>query len=69
MICIPYFLTLHLKNIQKYSDYLIDNYVSENLLFIPYLWDENLAELTTNASESFHKHFSHFLCIQIFLFL
>ena len=42
-----------------YSDYLIDNYISEETLFPPSLWAKNSAELTrtTNTCESFHRHF------------
>lgn len=48
------------ENVRKYSDYLTDNYVSEDSLFPPSLWAQNSAKLTrtTNACESFHKHFN-----------
>lgn len=46
--------------VQKFADYLIENYISENAEFPPEIWAENSASLnrTTNACESFHSHFN-----------
>ena len=44
------------EKIQKYSDYLTDNYIREESLFPPSFWADNSAELTrtTNACEAFY---------------
>jgi len=48
--------------IQSFSDYLVDNFISEDSLFLPELWAKCCNDLTrtTNACESFHKHFNYF---------
>jgi len=40
-----------------FSNYLIDNYISIDTAFPPYLWADQSANLnpTTNACESFHS--------------
>jgi len=42
----------------KFSDYLVDNYISNDAAFPPHLWADQNANLnqTTNACESFHSH-------------
>lgn len=47
----------------KYADYLVDTYISDESLFPPSIWAEHSATLTrtTNACESFHKHFNESL--------
>lgn len=49
------------EKVQKFADYLVDNYISEDAHFPPQLWAENSASLTrtTNACESFHSHFNN----------
>jgi hypothetical protein len=46
--------------VQKFRDYLVENDISEDALFLPYIWASETASLsrTTNACESFHSHFS-----------
>jgi hypothetical protein len=45
---------------EKYADYLVDTYISEDSLFPPQIWAENSACITrtTNACESFHHNFN-----------
>lgn len=44
----------------EFTDYLVDNYISENSRFPPSIWAENTSSLkrTTNACESFHSRFN-----------
>lgn len=50
------------KKIQSFADYLVENFVSEDSLFPPELWAKGCNNLTqtTNACESFHKHFNSY---------
>jgi len=43
-----------------YADYLVDTYISENSSFPPKVWASmsSTVNRTTNACESFHKHFN-----------
>lgn len=64
----------HSDKLTKFSDYLVETYISEHSLFPPLIWAQTSAELnkTTNACESFHSHFnSSFYCSHphIFYFL
>jgi hypothetical protein len=45
----------------KFSDYLVENYISEEALFPPIIWAENSATSfrTTNECECFHSHFNN----------
>lgn len=46
--------------IEKFSDYILDNYIGDHATFPPEMWatlSESL-ELTTNACESFHSRFN-----------
>lgn len=57
----------------KFLNYLIDNYISNDTAFPPYLWAGQSANLnrTINACESFHNHLKiNFIkVIQIFKLL
>lgn len=46
--------------LQKYCDYLTDNYISDESIFPPKIWAANSSDLirTTNACESFHSFFN-----------
>lgn len=46
--------------LEKYADYLIENYVDEESLFPPTIWAKNSSDLTrtTNACEAFHRTFN-----------
>ncbi|XP_029346595.1 uncharacterized protein LOC115034296 [Acyrthosiphon pisum] len=46
------------QRVIKFSDYLVDNYISDDTTFLPHLWANQSANLnqTTNACESFHSH-------------
>lgn len=48
-------------NLEKFSDYLLDTYLTNESKFPPYIWASASAELnkTTNACESFHAHFNN----------
>jgi hypothetical protein len=48
------------SNVTKFTDYLIENYISSNSKFPPKLWASNSisCERTTNACEAFHASFS-----------
>jgi len=49
--------------VSKYSDYLVDNYLTENCDYPPILWASASSSLrrTTNNCESFHSNFNrHF---------
>lgn len=50
------------KKIQLFADYLVDNFISEDSVFPPQLWAKgcNNQTQTTNACESFHKHFNSY---------
>ena len=53
------------EKLQKFCDYLTDNYISDESMFLPKLWAAKSSELirTTNACESFHSFFNkHFNC-------
>lgn len=44
----------------QFCDYLVDNYLTEDSTFPPYMWASNSSSLifTTNACESFHSKFN-----------
>lgn len=46
--------------VQEFSDYLVDNYISDERLFPPHIWasDTISSQRTTNACESFHAKFN-----------
>ncbi|KAL4142255.1 hypothetical protein QTP88_004750 [Uroleucon formosanum] len=46
--------------VQEFSDYLVDNYISNEGLFPPHIWasDTISSQRTTNACESFHAKFN-----------
>jgi len=46
--------------VSKYSDYLVDNYLTENCDYPPTLWASASSSLrrTTNNCESFHANFN-----------
>lgn len=46
--------------LNEFTDFLIENYISEEARFPPHIWAANIAsaERTTNACESFHAHFN-----------
>lgn len=47
------------ERLVKFSDYLVDNYISEDATFPPYIWaNSNSVCHTTNACESFHANFN-----------
>ncbi|KAF0751144.1 Uncharacterized protein FWK35_00019505, partial [Aphis craccivora] len=48
------------SNLTKFTNYLIENYISSNSTFPPKLWASNSisCERTTNACEAFHASFS-----------
>lgn len=48
------------EKLTKFTDYLVENYISEDSLFPPYIWAEKSAstQRTTNACESFHSKFN-----------
>ncbi|KAL4108099.1 hypothetical protein QTP88_018352 [Uroleucon formosanum] len=48
------------EKLQKFCDYLTDNYISKESMFPPKLWAAKSSELirTTNACESFHSFFN-----------
>jgi len=48
------------EKLQKFCDYLTDNYISDESIFPPKLWAAKSSELirTTNACESFHSFFN-----------
>lgn len=48
------------ERLQRFSDYLIDTYLSENAVFPPTIWDcfTSSLERTTNCCESFHSRFN-----------
>ena len=49
------------EKLQKFADYLVDNYISEEAHFPPEMWASNSAalNLTTNACESFHSRLNN----------
>jgi len=49
------------EQLQKFCDYLTDNYISDESMFPPKLWAAKLSELirTTNALEYFHSFFNN----------
>lgn len=62
------------RRLIQFSDYLLNNYISNDAAFPPNIWAVATADLnrTTNACESFHSHFiksfkSNHLHIFIFL--
>lgn len=48
------------ERLSRFSDYLVDNYISEEAVFPPSLWAElsDSIERSTNACESFHAKFN-----------
>jgi hypothetical protein len=48
------------SGIVQFSDYIVDNYISEEALFLPHIWASasNVSYRTTNACESFHAKFN-----------
>ncbi|KAF0770256.1 Uncharacterized protein FWK35_00007815 [Aphis craccivora] len=46
--------------VQEFSDYLVDNYISDEGLFPPHIWASDMisSQKTTNACESFHAKFN-----------
>jgi hypothetical protein len=48
------------SGIVQFSDYIIDNYISEEALFLRHIWASasNVSYRTTNACESFHAKFN-----------
>ena len=48
------------SNVTKFTDYIVENYISSTSTFPPILWASNTisSERTTNACESFHASFS-----------
>jgi hypothetical protein len=46
--------------VKEFSDYLVDNYISDEGLFPPHIWASNTisSQRTTNACESFHAKFN-----------
>jgi len=48
------------EQVEKYSDYLLDNYIDDNSMYSPTLWAAMSSSLqrTTNACESFHSRFN-----------
>jgi len=46
---------------QKFADYFVETYISEDCIYPPKLWALASSELTrtTNACESFHAHFKN----------
>jgi ABC-type Zn uptake system ZnuABC Zn-binding protein ZnuA len=48
------------SGIVQFSDYIIDNYISEEALFLHHIWASasNVSYRTTNACESFHAKFN-----------
>lgn len=48
------------NRVEKFADYLVDNYISHDSLFPPEIWAENSECITrtTNACESFHRNFN-----------
>jgi hypothetical protein len=46
--------------IKEFSDYLVDNYISNEGLFLPHIWasDKISTQKTTKACESFHTKFN-----------
>lgn len=49
------------ERLTRFSDYIVDTYISEDSLFPPVVWAESSSALTytTNACESFHSHFNN----------
>lgn len=49
------------ENLDKYCDYLLENYVGENAVFPPSIWAEEVPSTTrtTNCCESFHAKFNN----------
>ncbi|KAE9539653.1 hypothetical protein AGLY_004905 [Aphis glycines] len=49
------------ERLQKFSDYFVETYISEDCIYPPKLWALASSELTrtTNACESFHSHFKN----------
>jgi hypothetical protein len=49
------------ERLQKFADYFVETYISENCIYSPKLWVLTSSELTrtTNACESFHSHFKN----------
>jgi len=48
------------ERVEKYSDFLLDNYLDENSMYSLTLWAAMSSSLqrTTNACESFHSRFN-----------
>lgn len=48
------------NKLEKFCDYLTDNYITEDSLFPPHIWASSSASTsrTTNACESFHSRFN-----------
>jgi hypothetical protein len=48
------------SGIVQFSDYIIDNYITEEALFLRHIWASasNVSYRTTNACESFHAKFN-----------
>lgn len=48
-------------NLEKFSDYLFENYLTKESKFPPHVWASASADLnkSTNACESFHAHFNN----------
>lgn len=48
------------ENLEKFSDYLLNNYISNSATFPPTIWAAMTSSLerTTNACESFHSRFN-----------
>jgi hypothetical protein len=49
------------ERLQKFADYFVETYISEDCIYPPKLWALVSSELTrtTNACESFHSHFKN----------
>jgi hypothetical protein len=47
-------------NMTEFTDYIIDNYISENSQFPPFIWaeDSKIYPRTTNRPEYFHSNYN-----------
>lgn len=45
---------------EEFTDYILDNYISESSKFLPHIWSECTSSLqrTTHACEAFHSKFN-----------
>lgn len=62
------------QQLEKFADYLVENYIEEDAPFPPYIWaaKSSSSQRTTNACESFHSHLNkcfNFSHPNIFVFL